>query len=69
LISLTARLGEIFWLMSGSSISQARSTTRRFVTYRGQIRNLPGLAYHGKHQYDRAIQDFDQAIRLNPNDA
>jgi len=28
----------------------------------------PGLAYvRGKHQYDRAIQDFDQTIRLNPN--
>ena len=25
-----------------------------------------GLAYSNKGQYDRAIQDFDQAIRLNP---
>jgi tetratricopeptide (TPR) repeat protein len=28
-----------------------------------------GLAYLLKDQYDRAIEDFDQAIRLNPNDA
>jgi tetratricopeptide (TPR) repeat protein len=28
-----------------------------------------GLAYGRKRQYDRAIQDFDQAIRLNPNNA
>jgi tetratricopeptide (TPR) repeat protein len=26
-----------------------------------------GLAYVLKDQYDRAIEDFDQAIRLNPN--
>jgi Flp pilus assembly protein TadD len=28
-----------------------------------------GLAYARKGQHDRAIQDLDQAIRLNPNDA
>ena len=28
-----------------------------------------GLAYSNKGQYDLAIQDFDQAIRLNPQDA
>jgi tetratricopeptide (TPR) repeat protein len=28
-----------------------------------------GLAYARKGQYDHAIEDFDQAIRLNPNDA
>ena len=28
-----------------------------------------GVAYERKGQYDRAIQDYDQAIRLNPNDA
>jgi Tfp pilus assembly protein PilF len=28
-----------------------------------------GLAYYRKGQYDRAIQDCDDAIRLNPNDA
>lgn len=27
------------------------------------------LAYLLKDQYDRAIEDFDQAIRINPNDA
>jgi tetratricopeptide (TPR) repeat protein len=26
-----------------------------------------GLAYALKDQYDRAIEDFNQAIRLNPN--
>jgi tetratricopeptide (TPR) repeat protein len=26
-----------------------------------------GNAYFGKGQYDRAIEDYDQAIRLNPN--
>jgi tetratricopeptide (TPR) repeat protein len=28
-----------------------------------------GTAYARKGQYDRAIEDLDQAIRLNPNDA
>jgi tetratricopeptide (TPR) repeat protein len=28
-----------------------------------------GLAYARKGQYDHAIEDLDQAIRLNPNDA
>src|ERR1700683_3224373 len=26
-----------------------------------------GTAYNDKREYDRAIQDYDQAIRLNPN--
>jgi tetratricopeptide (TPR) repeat protein len=26
-----------------------------------------GFAYNGKGQYDRAIEDLDQAIKLNPN--
>jgi tetratricopeptide (TPR) repeat protein len=34
------------------------------VTY-----NDRGAAYDRKHQYDRALQDFDQAIRLDPKDA
>jgi tetratricopeptide (TPR) repeat protein len=25
-----------------------------------------GIAYSDKGQYDRAIQDFDQAVQLNP---
>ena len=28
-----------------------------------------GNAYDGKGEYDRAIQDYDQAIRLNPSNA
>jgi tetratricopeptide (TPR) repeat protein len=28
-----------------------------------------GNAYGRKREYDRAIRDYDQAIRLNPNDA
>ncbi len=28
-----------------------------------------GFAYYGEHQYDRAIQDFDQATRLQPKAA
>src|SRR5215475_9343965 len=28
-----------------------------------------GIAYRGKGQFDRAIQDYDEAIRLNPNNA
>jgi lipoprotein NlpI len=28
--------------------------------------NNRGLSYHVKGEYDRAIQDYDQAIRLNP---
>jgi tetratricopeptide (TPR) repeat protein len=31
--------------------------------------NSRGLAYANKGQYDRAIQDYDQAIKLNPNHA
>jgi tetratricopeptide (TPR) repeat protein len=27
------------------------------------------IAYENKGDYDRAIKDFDAAIRLNPNDA
>ena len=29
--------------------------------------NNRGLAYYYKGDYDRAIQDYDEAIRLNPN--
>ena len=29
--------------------------------------NNRGNAYRDKGQYDRAIEDYDQAIRLNPN--
>jgi predicted Zn-dependent protease len=28
-----------------------------------------GIAYHDKRDFDRAIGDFDEAIRLDPNDA
>ncbi len=28
-----------------------------------------GLAYESNGRYDRAIQDFDQVLRLTPNDA
>ena len=28
-----------------------------------------GLAYYHKKEYDRAIEDYDHAIRLNPNDS
>ena len=31
--------------------------------------NNRGIAYSNKGQYDRAIQDYDQALRLNPSDA
>jgi tetratricopeptide (TPR) repeat protein len=31
--------------------------------------NNRGNAYVAKGQHDRAIQDFDQAIKLNPSDA
>lgn len=30
---------------------------------------MRGLAYDIKGQYDRAIQDYDQVIKLTPNDA
>jgi tetratricopeptide (TPR) repeat protein len=30
--------------------------------------NNRGVAYVDKREYDRAIQDFDQVIKLNPND-
>ena len=37
---------------------------------RSEIRRLPtttaAIAYHGKGDYDRAIADYDEAIRLNP---
>jgi tetratricopeptide (TPR) repeat protein len=28
-----------------------------------------GVAYGGKGDYDRAIADFEAALRINPNDA
>jgi tetratricopeptide (TPR) repeat protein len=31
--------------------------------------NNRGIAYSEKGQHDRAIQDYDQAIKLNPNNA
>jgi len=31
--------------------------------------NNRGLAYISKGQYDRAIQDFDQVLKLDPKDA
>src|SRR5215475_10165435 len=40
------------------------STENRAIAF-----NNRGRAYAGKGQYDRAIQDFDEAIRLKPNDA
>jgi tetratricopeptide (TPR) repeat protein len=33
------------------------------------IYNNRGSAYNTKRDYDRAIQDFNEAIRLNPNDS
>jgi tetratricopeptide (TPR) repeat protein len=35
----------------------------------GYALRLRGFAYTRKGEYDQAIQDFDQALRLNPNDA
>ena len=29
--------------------------------------NNRGVAYNDKHEYDRVIQDFDHAIRVDPN--
>ena len=31
--------------------------------------NNRGSAYNDKGEYDRAIQDFDEAVRLDPNNA
>ena len=33
------------------------------------VYNNRGIEYYDKGQYDRAIRDFDQSIRLNPDDA
>ena len=35
---------------------------------RADALNDRGIAYSGKGDYDRAVQDFDQAILLNPDD-
>jgi tetratricopeptide (TPR) repeat protein len=42
------------------------SSTKAFF-WRG--RSYAFMAHDGGGQYDRAIQDYDQSIRLNPNDA
>jgi tetratricopeptide (TPR) repeat protein len=53
-------------ISSCTAIIQSGKETRKklAVTYHNR-----GIAYGNKGQYDRAIADFDQAIRLNPNDA
>jgi tetratricopeptide (TPR) repeat protein len=54
---------------------QIGSCTAAIQSGRLQGKNLAfafvnrGNAYSGKGQNDRAIQDYDQAIKLNPNDA
>src|SRR5262245_12506321 len=35
----------------------------------GGLHNNRGIQYSQKHDYDRAIADFNEAIRLDPNDA
>src|SRR5262245_38362443 len=45
-------------IQSGRGTEQDRALVYRFR----------GAAYQNKGQYDRAIQDFDEAIALNPND-
>jgi tetratricopeptide (TPR) repeat protein len=40
------------------------STSNLAITFSNR-----GLLYQDKGSYDRAIQDYDQAIRLNPSDA
>ena len=39
------------------------STAQTYVVF-----NIRGIAYGKKREYDQAIQDFDQALRLSPND-
>jgi Tfp pilus assembly protein PilF len=57
--------------LKGTGIAPSRTTIR----HSGIIptTRLPsasrGLAYQEKKQPDRAIRDFDQAVRLDPNDA
>jgi tetratricopeptide (TPR) repeat protein len=43
-------------------IIEGRTRGNKIVIY-----NIRGLAYYGKGEYDLAIADYDEAIRLNPN--
>ena len=46
-----------------SLINSGKQTTQTLVI----AYNNRGNAYTGKGEYDRAIQDYDQSIKLNPN--
>jgi lipoprotein NlpI len=59
----------------GSDDVAIAACSRLIASGRFSARNLGtlyfnrGIAYKHKGQYDRAIQDYDQAIRLNPRQA
>ena len=56
------------WLKANTT-APSKTTIKRSSSIRnfaGAFNNR-GVAYVHKEQYDRAIQDYDQAIRLNPN--
>ena len=56
---------------SGSSTRRWRTSTRRSSSIRRtrSRTTIAALTYYDQREYDRAVADFDQAIRLDPKDA
>jgi tetratricopeptide (TPR) repeat protein len=52
---------------SGAATAQAQPVIERSGSELAEFFYNRGNVYYGKGQPDRAIQDYDQAIRLNPN--
>jgi tetratricopeptide (TPR) repeat protein len=58
-----ARIAGCTGLIQGGLLTKLLTSERLYAIYAYR-----GTAYSSKGDYDRAIQDFDQSVRLNPND-